>query len=258
MIQIYLFGPSPFVDSLLSLSDMHAYVKGVGVEMEDDDPKLYQTLLSSLEEVLTSSKNRASSRSSTVSHNAEEDSVVVLTPRFGDRFSTIALSIPYDSLYVVAGVNVEMLCCLTKLSPPLRAQITTLAPPDAPTAQTVDPAHLSLDQMSDDEDLKAGSVTPKHKRSTGSNSSTSSTPSEDDSSQSESVENGTLISPPSANSDPEATGTSHKRRSDWSVVTLCELLSVRGQDGIVFLNSRLRAEDDESNIDLSVLETEYY
>ena len=50
MIQIYLFGPSPFVDSLLSLSDMHAYVKGVGVEMEDDDPKLYQTLLSSLEE----------------------------------------------------------------------------------------------------------------------------------------------------------------------------------------------------------------
>ena len=80
--------------------------------------------------------------------------MVVLTPRFGDRFSTIALSIPHQSVYVVTGVNVEMLCCLTKLSHPLRAQISAQASP-ASTDQMVDSTRLTSDHVGSDDEVKA-------------------------------------------------------------------------------------------------------
>jgi hypothetical protein len=246
MIHIYLFGPTSFVDSLLTLSDMHSYVRGIRVEIEDDDPTLYQTLLLPVEELLTSNKKRNHATSPLRNQSPNHDAIVVLTPRFGDRFSTIALSIPYQELYVVAGVNVEMLCGIAELSTPLVDQIALLgATQDSLSGAQVDRDHDEASILESDEAAQESSS--QHSSNEGETSS-----------QSEGRESGTLISPPSDHtSEHETVVEAYPLRSDWSVVTLCEMLSVRGQDGVCFLNSLLRAEDEESNIDLSVLETEY-
>ena len=246
MIHIYLFGPTSFVDSLLTLSDMHAYVRGVRVEIKDDDPTLYQTLLLPVEELLTSTKKRNHATSPLHSQSPDHDAIVVLTPRFGDRFSTIALSIPYQELYVVAGVNVEMLCGIAELSTPLIDQIALpRATQDSSSGSKVDINHDETSVLESD-----AAAQESYSQDSSDEGETSS--------HSEGRESGTLISPPSDHtSEHEAVVEAYPLRSDWSVITLCEMLSVRGQDGVSFLNSLLRAEDDESNIDLSVLETEY-
>ena len=243
MIHIYLFGPHDFISSLLVMSDAGMYVSPVGVSMEDEDPALYQTLL---DEVVKSGEIS-----------------VILTPRFGDRFSTIALSMPKpEHVHVVSGVNVEMLCGIRELSPAITSQIVRCdgldeeadvslersSPADAKETEpsrTAQAAHEQADELAreDYESLtlpeRGGGLLEAPDR---------------DKRNSSSKQSGYQITASSVSAKQQNESSLHV---EWSVVMLCELLSARGQDGVCFLNSLLRAEDDESNIDLSVLDTEH-
>ncbi len=99
-VHIFIFGPTPFVSSLVSLSQSEQLLTQVGTNFEDDDAALYDAL---------NTKIMAS-----LGQEGEDnkDKFLVLTPLFGDRYTTIALSIPYDELFVISGVSVPTLSLL--------------------------------------------------------------------------------------------------------------------------------------------------
>lgn len=247
MIHIYLFGPHNFVEGLIALSDMQAYVTPVGVSLTESDPILYQTLLTALRD--------------------DPESFVILTPRFGDRFSTIALSMPRSHVYVISGVNVEMLCGISQVSQTIRSKIARVshalassAPSPSESTDSPNSAQNATTRTSDEtleearEDVielvsRSGGLETAHPD--GQTQELKTHKSRD------------LLPPPlsldvsDSSQDNSLSASESSLNAEWSVVTLCELLSARAQDGVSFLNSLLRAEDDESNIDLSMLETEY-
>ena len=175
---LFAFGPAPFVNSVIALSETEDLVYAVGVEFTDDDPTLYSVLLSRITEEL---------------NHVKDTEVLVLCPLLGDRFCTIALSIPDYQVFVISGVNVELLHSL-KSQPGLikiseRQRPTNSSPSDA--------------------------------------TNHSSTPEKDQ-------PNGDFL----------------------DLERLADRITVQARRGVVLLNSYLRDESDESNIDASILETD--
>ena len=243
MIHIYLFGPHDFISSLLLMSDAGVYVSPVGVSIEDKDPALYQTLLDAV--------------------NKSGEISVILTPRFGDRFSTIALSMPKpEYVYVISGVNVEMLCGIRELSPAITSQIVKRDGFDEEVEMILE--RSSQEGSEETERSRTTQATQEQTDEVAREDYESSTLSERggglleapdrDKHTSSSKQSGYRVTASSITAKQQSESSLHV---EWSVVMLCELLSARGQDGVCFLNSLLRAEDDESNIDLSVLDTEH-
>ena len=99
-MHIFIFGPTPFVESLVHLSQSDQLLTQVGCDFEDSDAVLYEQMHSAI----IGLKDKQS---------AEKNfRVLILTPQFGDRYTTIALSIPIQELFVISGVNVQTLYLL--------------------------------------------------------------------------------------------------------------------------------------------------
>lgn len=98
-VHIFIFGPTPFVNSLVRLSRSEDLLTQVGTEFEDGDAELYNLLNTSVETINANEQNKSSR-------------FLILTPQFGDRYTTIALSVPIQELYVISGVNVQTLTLL--------------------------------------------------------------------------------------------------------------------------------------------------
>ena len=99
-MHIFIFGPTPFVESLVHLSQSDQLLTQVGCNFEDSDAILYEQMHSAI----TSLKENQSA--------GKNFRVLILTPQFGDRYTTIALSIPIQELFVISGVNVQTLYLL--------------------------------------------------------------------------------------------------------------------------------------------------
>ena len=173
---LFIFGPTPFVDSLVTLSETEKLIYKIGVELDDDDPTLYKKLLSQLEEEVGSNKNAC---------------VLIFCPLLGDRFCTIGLSIPKFRIHVIPGVNVELLFSLRS-----ETQLSTIA----------------------------------EQREARDSTSTDSSTSED--SQHSLVD------------------------ESFEIEELAERITAQARRGVILLNSYLRDESEESNIDASILETD--
>ena len=98
-VHIFIFGPTPFVESLVRLSQSEDLLTQAGTKFEDSDAELYDQL-NGLIKAINESQQGNSFR------------FLVLTPQFGDRYTTIALSIPIQELHVISGVNVQTLFLL--------------------------------------------------------------------------------------------------------------------------------------------------
>lgn len=200
MIHLILFGPSAWNQALLALSQAQQFVHPLDVELDDTDATLYRCLLDHVIQLVPTETSPSAIEASSAKGSTPErfDQILILTPQMGDRFSTIALSIPRHAIYVVAGVNVEMLSSLRTLSPTLKDHITLLQDSGGEAqAETQGEDKLNPSQR--------GELT----------------------------------------------------RLDWAVVSLCESLSTKGRDGVTFLNGMLRDVDDESTLDLSMMETDF-
>ena len=173
---VFIFGPTPFVDSLVTLSETENIVHTVGVELDDDDPTLYKKLLSRLEEEVGSNKNAC---------------VLIFCPLLGDRFCTIGLSIPKFRIHVIPGVNVELLFSLKG-----ETQLSTIAE------------------------------------------------------QREARDSNRVDSSTSEGSQLSLVGES------FEIDELAERITAQARRGVILLNSYLRDESEESNIDASILETD--
>ena len=187
MIFLFMFGPTDFNRALVQLcpaSDQ--WLRQVNVNVSDEDPTLYQAMYQA---IIETSPTKEMIDSQEVFSSA--DQIIIFTPQLGDRFSTIALSMPHPAIHVITGVNIGMLCSLSELSEALQRLIVKRTQDDEEV--------ISLSRAYVDEGL----------------------------------------------------------REDWAAITLCELLSGRGQEGVIFLNGYLRDADDESALDLSMFEGDH-
>lgn len=181
-LNILGFGPHLLIDTIAQLSDSREFITLVGTEIEASDAEIYQQLSSKIEEM---------------KHNLNLDvnaQFLILTPQFGDRFSTIALSIPHAELYLLSGINVELLSLL-KTHRDIQAMFNE--------------GHIlkAMPQKHEIETLK----TPKPN----------------------------LVA------------------AKWLIYQLAEKLCEGGRNGILLHSQCLREEGEDSNIDTSMLETDF-
>ena len=174
-VHIFIFGPTPFVESLVRLSQSEDLLTQVGTDFEDSDADFYDQLNTFIEAVKSNEEGRSCR-------------FLILTPQFGDRYTTIALSIPIQELYVISGVNVQTLFLLH--------------------------THPSIVKMYQSRQIKAPSLAKQD--------------------------------PVEANKYPPL-----------AIEYLAEKLCENSKLGVIFHEQYLREEGEESNIDASILETDF-
>ena len=174
-VHIFIFGPTPFVESLVRLSRSEDLLTQVGTNFEDSDAELYDQLNNFIEAVKSNEQGKS-------------DRFLILTPQFGDRYTTIALSIPITEIYVISGVNVQTLFLLH--------------------------THPAIVKMYKNRQIKAPSLAEQD-----------------------------LVE---ANKYPP-----------MAIEHLAEKLCENSKFGIIFHEQFLREEGEESNIDASILETDF-
>ena len=181
-IHVLVFGPTPFVESLISLSLTNDLVTQVGVEPDANDAQIYENLLAAID------------------HHVDDDpdsleQILILTPQMGGVYSTVALSMPRKEVYVISGVNVDMLSSLS-----LNEKVFNLY-----SLGIIHTPHLTISET-------------KRK-------------------QAESMLNELQV------------------RN--AIYTLSDELCHQSKYGILLLNNFLREEGEDSNIDASILETDF-
>ena len=194
-IHILVFGPTPLVDTLVTLSDSSKLVIRVGVESTASDPEVYDVLLLALVELIGEELDES------------PEPIMILCPEMGDRYSTIALSIPKKELYVMTGMNVSMLSAL-RYYPPFQ---------ESNKEKATDYPSLNSDDEVTNEELTKNGILLGHR--------------------------------------PTSIASSSLPRNQIEV--LSELLSRAGKDGVYALHYFLRDEGEDSNIDASILETDF-
>lgn len=181
-IYVFVFGPKSFVESLVSLSLTEDLVTQVGVSFDADDATLYNELLHTINSSVDDQPNGG-------------EQILILTPQMGGRYSTVALSIPRQEIYVISGVNVDMLSCLKMNEKLFNLYIL-----------------------------------------------------------------GTIQAPNHAVSEfkkQQAEDTLSEPKLRQAIYTIAEELCHHSQNGIILLNQFLREEGEDSNIDASILETDF-
>ena len=181
-IHILVFGPAPFVESLVTLSSTQDLVTRVGIEFEANDAAVYNELLGAINQFVDDDPEST-------------EQVLILTPQMGGLYSTVALSMPRKEVYVISGVNVDMLSSLC-----LNEQILNLY-----SLGIIHTPHITVSET-------------KKK-------------------QAESI----LGEPQIRN----------------AIYTLSEEICHQSRIGTLLLNQFLREEGEDSNIDASILETDF-
>lgn len=132
-IYLFAFGPAPLVDSLIALSETAHLVGSVGVKHEDEDSVVYHQLAEHLRDIV---------------QDDYASPIMIFSPQLGDRFSTIALSIPKYHIHVISGMNVELLSAL-KYRSDLSAMIAHRSKGDEESPLSTNDESLDLDSIVD-------------------------------------------------------------------------------------------------------------
>jgi mannose/fructose-specific phosphotransferase system component IIA len=181
-IYVFVFGPKSFVESLVGLSLTEDLVTQVGVPFDADDATLYNELLHTIHSSVDDQQNGG-------------EQILILTPQMGGRYSTVALSMPREEIYVISGINVDMLSSL-KMNEKL-FNLYTLGIIKTPNHAVSELKKQKVEDMLSESKLRQ------------------------------------------------------------AIYTLAEELCHHSQNGIILLNQLLREEGEDSNIDASILETDF-